>query len=241
MSSISADGNDALSGGAGDDMLFGGSGDDTLEGGAGADTLNGGRGFDAASYASSATAVTVNLLTGAASGGDAEGDIFTGIENLIGSALADTLTGDGGANVFRPGDGMDIVDGGADNDTVSYADSPLGVSVNLLTGVGVGGDAQGDQLQNIENLIGSSHGDTLTGDGGDNIFAPGAGDDNVDGGAVRTLCHTPTQHRPPASTSLLRATKQPGRRSVSTSSSASKMSLGAMAMAAWSGTPRPMC
>ena len=108
----SADGNDALSGGAGDDMLFGGSGDDTLEGGAGADTLNGGRGSDAASYASSATAVTVNLLTGAASGGDAEGDIFTGIENLIGSALADTLTGDGGANVFRPGDGMDIVDGG---------------------------------------------------------------------------------------------------------------------------------
>ena len=178
----SADGNDDLSGGAGDDMLYGGSGDDTLEGGAGADQLYGGRGLDAASYAASATAVAVNLLTGEASGGNADGDIFSSIKNLIGSSLGDTLTGDDGANVFRPGGGVDTIDGGGDKDTVSYATSSLGVTVNLLTNVASGGDAQGDQLQNIENIIGTALGDTLTGDGGDNVLAPGAGDDDLDGG-----------------------------------------------------------
>ena len=69
----SADGNDDLSGGAGDDMLFGGSGDDTLEGGEDADTLMGGKGSDFASYAGSSSAVTVNLATGVAQGGDADG------------------------------------------------------------------------------------------------------------------------------------------------------------------------
>lgn len=35
----------------------------------------------------------VNLLANTASGGDAAGDTFLGIENLTGSAYADTLTG----------------------------------------------------------------------------------------------------------------------------------------------------
>ena len=138
--------------------------------------------MDSASYAASATAVDVNLLTGAASGVDADGDIFSSIENLIGSSLGDTLTGDDGPNVIRPGGGVDIVDGGGDKDTVSYATSSLGVTVDLLTHLASGGDAQGDQLQNIENVIGSALGDTLTGDGGDNVFAPGAGDDDLEGG-----------------------------------------------------------
>ena len=45
--------------------------------------------------------MTVNLLTGVGSGGDAQGDILIGIENIIGSAHDDVLTGDGGANVSR--------------------------------------------------------------------------------------------------------------------------------------------
>src|SRR6476646_3234279 len=62
--------------------------------------------------------------------GDADGDIFSSIENLIGSSLGDTLTGDDGANVFRPGGGVDIIDGGGDKDTASYATSSLGVTVD---------------------------------------------------------------------------------------------------------------
>ena len=56
--------------------------------------LTAARGSDTAAYTGSAVAVTVNLGTNTATGGDAEGDTFTSIENLAGSAFDDTLTGD---------------------------------------------------------------------------------------------------------------------------------------------------
>ena len=96
----SADQADILRGLGGNDMLFGGSGNDTLEGGPGADTLIGGPGMDTADYSASAAAVSVNLLTGLGSGGDAQGDILGGIENIVGSAFNDTLTGDNGGNAL---------------------------------------------------------------------------------------------------------------------------------------------
>ena len=54
-----------------------------------------------------------------------------------------------------------------------------GVNVSLATGVGSGGDAEGDTLANIENLTGSGQNDTLEGDGGNNLLAGGAGTDTV--------------------------------------------------------------
>ena len=56
------------------------------------------------------------------------------------------------------------------------------MTVNLLTGLGSGGDAQGDILGGIENIMGSTHADTLIGDGGTNIFLGLAGDDTINGG-----------------------------------------------------------
>ncbi|WP_299082834.1 DUF4214 domain-containing protein [uncultured Ruegeria sp.] len=87
-------GNDWLHGWTGDDLLDGGDGNDNLEGGAGADTLIGGAGIDRAFYTGSGASVTINLATGAASGGDAAGDTLTGVEELTGSAHNDHLTGD---------------------------------------------------------------------------------------------------------------------------------------------------
>ncbi len=64
---------------------------------------------------------------GIGSGGDAEGDTLSGIENLIGSAFNDLLGGDAGANVIIGGEGddqlagfggADTLDGGAGVDTV---------------------------------------------------------------------------------------------------------------------------
>ncbi|WP_395672487.1 calcium-binding protein [Inquilinus sp.] len=92
-------GNDSITGGAGTDNLDGGDDNDFLEGGADADTLTGGSGIDTASYASSAAGVTV-VLGGASSGGDAQGDTLTGIEQVMGSGFADTITGDAGANTL---------------------------------------------------------------------------------------------------------------------------------------------
>ena len=74
---------------------------------------------------------------------------------LIGGDLNDTL--DGGA-------GADQLIGGAGTDTATYASSPAGVSINLVTGMGHGGDAEGNTLSGIENVIGSSHNDTFVGD-----------------------------------------------------------------------------
>ena len=158
-------------------MLFGGSGNDTLDGGPGADTMIGGPGMDTADYSVSAAAVNVNLLTGLGSGGDAQGDILGGIENIIGSAQADTLTGDNGANTFVGGAGADTLNGGLGIDTADYSASAAAVNVNLVTGLGAGGDAQGDVLGGIENIIGSARADTLTGDNGANAFVGGAGAD----------------------------------------------------------------
>src|SRR5436190_1092428 len=80
--------------------LIGGSGDDLRAGGAGADVLSGGDGVDTASYGNSLAAVFVDLDNRDTSGSDAEGDIFSSVENLIGSAFGDNLFGDVGNNVL---------------------------------------------------------------------------------------------------------------------------------------------
>ena len=121
-------GADALHGGQGDDVLSGDTGNDMLAGGAGADTIDGGVGIDLVRYASSPAGVTVDLGTGAASGGHAEGDVISGVEGVIGSHHADMLTlGDGGGkalgymgnDMLMGGAGSDSLGGGMGDDTVS--------------------------------------------------------------------------------------------------------------------------
>ncbi|WP_373503530.1 calcium-binding protein [Aestuariivirga sp.] len=185
---LSAD--DDLSGGLGDDDLKGSDGDDIIEGGAGADTLSGGRDIDTLSYKNSSAAVKVSL-TGTAKGGDAAGDTFVGFENLTGSAFNDKLTGTNNVNILDGGAGNDILRGlggadellgGSGTDTADYTGSNAGVTVNLEADTASGGHAQGDVLESIENLTGSSFNDTLTGDNLANVLKGGAGNDVLDGG-----------------------------------------------------------
>ncbi|WP_454017901.1 hypothetical protein [Azospirillum sp. Marseille-Q6669] len=97
-------------------------------------------------------AVTVNLTTGLGSGGNAQGDRLSGIENLLGSDGNDRLTGDAGGNRIdgRAGNdtlaglgGADTLIGGAGTDTADYSASTAAVTVDLATGTGLGGDAEG--------------------------------------------------------------------------------------------------
>ncbi|MDR6149625.1 Ca2+-binding RTX toxin-like protein [Sphingomonas sp. SORGH_AS742] len=190
---------DILTGNAGANTLTGGAGDDVLEGGADADTLDGGTGSDTASYAGSGAGVTVDLrvATAQSSTGDASGDVLTGIENLTGSALDDMLTGNSGNNVLRGGAGNDTlvglggddtIDGGDGTDTITYVASLTGVTVNLTTNVNLGGDAQDDLIQNVENVTGSAFDDTLTGDANANALLGGDGNDVLAGlGGADTL------------------------------------------------------
>lgn len=110
---------DILIGDAAANELSGRGGNDFLSGGGGADRLSGGDGFDTASYVLSASAVEVNLATGGASGGQAQGDTLSGIEALVGSAYGDTLVGDGGGNWLNGGGGSDTLRGGAGADFIS--------------------------------------------------------------------------------------------------------------------------
>ena len=159
-------GNDKLFGGDGNDVLKGGAGNDYLEGGAGADVIKGGKGEDTASYAYSEEGVNVDLSKGTGSGGDAEGDRLSSIENVIGSANDDVLKGDSGDNKLFGWHGDDVLKGGKGNDQL-YG----GSGDDTLRG------GQGD-----DKLFGGSGDDDLRGGSGDDFLAGGSGDDTLRGG-----------------------------------------------------------
>ncbi len=106
-----------------------------------------------------------------------------GNDRLYGGPGRDQLFGGTGNDQLYGGADADLLNGGDGNDWVSYIASPTGVSVNLVTGTGAGGDAEGDTLQNIENIIGSWFDDVLTGDDGNNLLRGLSGADTLDGGA----------------------------------------------------------
>jgi len=106
-----------LNGTAGSDVLVGGIGNDTLNGSAGNDTLDGGAGIDTASYAGATAGVNAQIWQGATSNdGQGGSDVLRNIENLLGSAFADTLVGDEGANTLDGGAGDDLLLGGGGAD-----------------------------------------------------------------------------------------------------------------------------
>ena len=169
-------GNDQVFGEAGDDRLAGGDGDDMVHGGAGVDVVEGGAGNDGLD------------------GGDGNDLLFgdDGNDTLLGGLGDDFVKGNAGDDVFvvtSLADGRDIYDGGDGIDTFDF--SALGQAVNLTLKDGTTTFAT-DKIDNVENVIGGSAGDKLTGNGLDNVLAGnagadilkgGAGDDVLDGGA----------------------------------------------------------
>jgi len=194
---------DILNGLAGNDNLFGGDGNDTLAGGDGDDRIDGGTGSDVASYAGAGAAVTVSLrVTTAQATGGGGSDTLIAVEGLIGSSFDDVLIGDGGNNslvgglgndVIRDEAGTDLIDGGSGIDTLDHGAYNGALTINLISQSSQDTGAAGsDTIRGIENVIGGSGGDTLTGNGfanvlngagGDDVLAGGAGNDTLIGGA----------------------------------------------------------
>ena len=132
-------------------------------------------------------------------------------DDLVGSAAANTIEGGDGADDMDGGDGRDgatiglnatNLSGDDYDDTLSYRSSDAGVIVNLTSLSFSGGHATGDntetfdydpdgtvgdddefEVSSFENLIGSAHGDRLTGDFRANTLNGLAGDDNLKGAA----------------------------------------------------------
>jgi RHS repeat-associated protein len=199
---------DTISGLGGNDSISGGDGDDLIEGGTGNDTINGGNGIDTVSYANASGAVSVNIGSNFASGADGD-DTISYVENIIGSAYADNISGTTGSNVLRGGSGNDqffaggggdqifgedgndsilgyvgndLIDGGSGTDAIDYWSISSAVTVNLATGISAGG-AGNDTLVSIENLFGTSYGDTFIGNASINTLNGYAGNDYIEGGA----------------------------------------------------------
>ena len=167
--------------------------DDTFISDDNANHINGGAGIDTIDYSAASSSI-VAYLGAAAQGGSvaSQGDYLLSIENVVGSDHADFIYGSAGNNVLEGGGGADTIVGGYGIDTVSYAGSSEGVTVDLNVilriglvgyGYGKGGDAAGDRLLGIENIIGSGSDDTLTGNYLANRLEGGAGDDTLIGGA----------------------------------------------------------
>ena len=120
-----------------------------MSGGSG-NVLDGGAGNDWAAYAfgpnalSPVTGVVADLSTPSNNTGVAVGDTYVAIENLAGTAFADTLRGDANDNELDGYSGDDILQGLGGNDTLngdtgfdraSFADATGPVTI-LLTGDG---------------------------------------------------------------------------------------------------------
>uniref|UniRef100_UPI0039F6C969 beta strand repeat-containing protein n=1 Tax=Herbaspirillum huttiense TaxID=863372 RepID=UPI0039F6C969 len=143
-----------------------------------ANSFAGGAGSNTVSYVNSTAAVTVNLANGSGSGGFAQGDSYSSIQNVIGSSFDDTIIANSAAN---------FIDGGSStassHNRVSYANSSAAVTVDLnyTNGTGTsGGYAAGDKLSNMQDLTGSSFDDT---------FVASAAANNFDGGTSTASSH----------------------------------------------------
>ncbi|MCU1382254.1 MAG: calcium-binding protein, partial [Acidobacteria bacterium] len=201
---------DKLFGSGADNTLSGGAGNDILFYNEGFDTLDGGTGTDTADFSSFRSAVWVELLRSGAQALTRDQTTLTGngawrnignltqIENVVGTAQADQIFGNGGDNTLDGGagndmlfynGGFDTLNGGTGADTADFSGLGSAVWVELLrsgtqaltrdqtTLTGNGSWRSISALTQIENVVGSGYADKLFGDGGNNTLDGGAGDD----------------------------------------------------------------
>ena len=134
---------------------------------------------------------TFENVTGSAMGndsltGDARANVLMGLggnDSLRGGAGADTL--DGGPGADRLDGGRSQTGGMEDMDTASYASATAksgGVTIDLGSYEGLGGDAEGDELVNIEKIVGSNQNDKFLSDDDEVKFDVSAGMQEMMGG-----------------------------------------------------------
>jgi Ca2+-binding RTX toxin-like protein len=174
-----------LHGDAGNDILIAGVNRDLLDGGTEAAgvvppavmlghlAVQG----DTVSYQASNAGVTVNLSTGQATGGFAQGDTLQGIENLVGSNFRDVLTGDAGANVLDGGHENDVLTGKGGNDIFLFRFNNQSTGYDTVTDF-----SAGDRV-----VLDTSHNIHLTQAGNDTMVT-------VDGYSAASRCRGSAPH-----------------------------------------------
>ncbi len=195
--------NDLIDGGAGADTLYGDTGDDTIYSGTGggtadrvyggegndyiyesdfasggADSIVGGNGIDTVDFSGATEDINLTLSGGSGTinpSSTGNTDSLVGIENIVGTAFDDSITGDNAANLLDGGDGSDSLSGGLGNDTLIG-----GVGIDRIYGGNdadlVFGGNDGDLLSGNDGL------DTIYGDAGNDTIYGDAGNDSLYGG-----------------------------------------------------------
>ena len=209
-------GADDLSGGDGLDYVFGNSGNDILRGEAGTNLLidtegmntfilTGGINFvdgnsqSVIDYSLASSGATADLMMLVTNAGAAEGDSYSGVDNITGSDFADRLYGDNDANmliggdgndalfgrngddIFVGGQGRDIFSGGNGFDTVDYSVEAGAVTVDMMELIVASQAAEGDRLYSIESVMGTDFNDRIFGNNDDNLIDGGSGNDSLFG------------------------------------------------------------
>ncbi len=212
-------GNDFLDGGTGNDFLNGGTGNDNLGSGGGNNTLFGSTGDDTLYINSFGRSLNLDSLPGEnlmngddgndnlyVSGYDAYYEIIyvTGNNTLNGGAGNDNFIvnfskannllngGDGNDTFSKNYSGNDTIDGGADDDFLSYDTNDYygteGITSTFNTITNTGSITTGTNwvsYKNIErlNITGTDYDDLIVGNNGNDTLNPGlSGNDTVDGG-----------------------------------------------------------
>ncbi len=151
------DGIDSINGGTGNDIIFAGAGNDIINYaiGGGVDIIDGGANTDTLNITDGGANNTLDVLYNGTAISSVEGGAITSIETI---------------NVNM---------GGA-SDTISFAGSTSGVTVNLAAAAGTSGITS---LLSVLNAVGTAQADTLTGGTGANTLTGGGGVDTINGGA----------------------------------------------------------
>jgi len=186
-------GDDTIDGSFGHDILRGGPGHDTLIGGDGRDQLKGADGHDELFGGGQADLVVGGELSDVLWGG-LDDDVLrggggndtiagqAGDDEIDGGPGNDEILGGGGDDSVLPGRGDDTVSGGSGVDWVVYRPSSRAIRVNLTAGTASGSGS--DLLVAIENVAGTSRGDSIRGDSRRNEIVGLDGDDLIHGGGA---------------------------------------------------------
>ena len=178
---------------SGNDLVYG-PGNDTIVAIAGNDHIDGGNGTDTIDMTLAGNNGSVVDLAGShtASSTPTGLDTLVDIENVRGSSGNDFITGDGGANVVYATTGTDTIDGAGGVDTYDASATTENLQINLQANT-VSGTGYAGTVANVENVIGGSGNDTITGQageanalsggGGTDTFAGLGAGDTVDGGS----------------------------------------------------------
>jgi Ca2+-binding RTX toxin-like protein len=178
-------GNDTLTGAAGDDIIYGQENNDTIDAGTGDDIVSGGDGVDNISVGDGNDFAYGDTGNDTIDGGSGNDYLDGGADNdiIIGGNGNDTLIGAGGDDTYAfnldTAQGTDLIAEffGGGTDTISFTgNGAANIDLSLSSAQTINANLVLTVVE-VENILAGNGNDTLAGDGKNNLFTGGAGND----------------------------------------------------------------